>query len=311
MLKRIFLQTAGLTALLFAFVAPAWAVCNGKGVETGASSVVDLQGQGNFTCAQILGDPTACLNGGCTMIPASGFTYQINNIGSRKFVTWNAPAQIDKIFVTASGNGSRCLYDFEPGATSGSFLEPAGSLSGTAVVACTDGVNVAVPTAPEPPISTTTNCAEALPSLQNSLNNDGNLLAFIGIGTDQGLSGEGATDGDYVLAVCSAGGQTQCVDQCRQPTAATYACTPGTGTQCLSTRACATSGELPTGNADAPKYCWEFSHQVDLQAGTFIPPKEKESGSATWEQYSGSTCVKVTTSYRGKTYSYYSPTGCP
>jgi len=186
------------------------------------------------------------------------------------------------------------------------MLQPA---SGSpTVVACYDGVDVATPPPPKLPISTTTNCADALPGLQSNLDLDGNIITMIGIGVDQGLNSEGAADGDYVLAVCSAGSQTQCVDQCLPPTTKNYSFL-GNGVP-LSDRACATSDELPTGNADAAQYCWELSHGVDIAAGSFTPPTEKETGSATWEQYDGSTCVKVTTSYRGVTYSYYSPTGC-
>ncbi len=301
-------------ALLLGLSGPVWAVCNPDNNETGASSVVDLQGQGNFSCSQIAGDVDNCLNGACTMVPAPGFTYQIQNNGPRRFVTWSAPQQVDKIFVTASGNGSRCLYDFEPGSTSGSFLEPAANASQTSVVACYDGVEADVPPPPpEKPISTTTNCATALPGLQMALDTDPgtNIITLIGIGTDQGLNNQGTTDGDYVLAVCSAGSQVQCVDQCLPPTDKVYAaCGAVADEACLAERACATSDELPTGNPDAEQYCWELSHGVDIEAGKFTPPIEKETGSATWEQYEGSTCVKVTTTYRGTTYSYYSPSGC-
>lgn len=302
-------RTGVLTALLAAS-SSAWSVCNVNSDETGATGVVDLQGQGNFTCAQISGDNDACLNSSCSMVPVPGFQYQIGSAGARKFVTWTAPEQVDKVYVTASGQGSRCLYDFEPGAKAGSFLEPAKAASSTTVVACYDGVDETPPPEPELPISTTTNCANALPGLQSSLAADGNILTFIGIGVDKGLNGESDADDDYVLAVCAAQGQVECVDECRTPTSATFTCTAGVGEACLNDRACATSSEIPTGRETAPKYCWELSHDVDLVNGTFTPPTEKQSGNASWEQYEGSTCVKVTTTYRGVAYSYYTPTGC-
>lgn len=294
----ILLLTANLSS-------PAWAACNSNGTETGASTVVDLQGQGNFACSQI-----ASSAGAMQTVP--GFSYQVVSAGPRRYVSWSAPAQVDKIFVTTNGQGGRCLYNFETGPKSGSFLEPAAnSTSSTTVVACSDRVDVvAPPPPPKKPISTTNNCANALPGLQSNLDADGNIITMIGIGIDQGLNNEGTADGDYVLAVCSAGSQTQCTDQCLPKTAKTYACSATPGQECLSNRACATSDELPTGNVDAPKYCWELSHAVNTTSGTFVPPIEKESGSASWEQYHGSTCVKVTTTYRGATYSYYSPTGC-
>lgn len=298
-------------ALMLVLSAPAWSVCNSNSTETGATSVVDLQGQGNFTCAQVASGATPCLNSSCTMAPAPGFTWGIGSTGARKYVNWSAPQQVDKIYVTASGNGSRCLYDFTPGAKTGSFLEPGGSASQTTVVACYDGREVPTPLPPKTPISTTSNCAAALPALQTALAADGNIITFIGIGTDQGLSGQGTSDKDYALAVCSAGAQVQCVDECRQPTTATYSCTPGAGELCLAQRACAISAETPTGNTNAPKYCWELSHKVKLATGTFTPVTELESGSAHWEQYKGSTCVKVTTTLRGTVYSYYTPAGCP
>lgn len=301
-----------LTVLLMAGGA-AWATgshsqakCNVNGDETGAATVVDLKGQGNFSCSQISGDTSTCLNSGCTMESVPGFQYQIKTVGTRRFVEWSAPTQVDQIFVTTNGNGGRCLYDFDPALTAGSYLEPAATP--TKVVACYDGVDNAEP--PEQPISTTTNCADALPGLQSSLTTDGNILTFIGIGVDKGLNGQSDADDDYVLAVCSAQGQVECVDKCRTPTAATYTCTAGAGEVCLSERACATSDEKPTGSESAPKYCWEHSHGVNLATGTFTPPAEKESGTASWEQYDGSTCVKVTTTYRGAVYSYYTPTGC-
>lgn len=285
-------------ALLLGLNGPASSACNSNESETGAGSVISLQGQGTFNCNLI-----ATSTGAMTAVP--GFSYQRTAEG----IAWSAPTQVDKIFVTTSGNGGRCLYGFEPGATSGSKLQP--STGSPTVVACSDGVDdPAPPPPPKPPISTTTNCADALPGLQTNLDLDGNIITLIGIGVDQGLNQEGAADGDYVLAVCSAGSQTQCVDQCRPPTNKAYACSAAPGEVCLASRACATSDELPTGNADAPQYCWELSHGVDISAGSFTPPTEKETGSATWEQYEGSTCVKVTTSYRGVTYSYYSPTGC-
>ena len=304
---KVVKKLCSLSILLFtaSLSNPSWAACNSNETETGASTVTDMQGNGNFACGQIASSAGS-------MRPVQGFSYQVVSAGPRRYVAWSAPTQVDKIFVTTSGQGGRCLYDFETGPKSGSYLEPsANSTSSTTVVACSDGINVAEPPLPpKKPISTTTNCADALPGLQSNLDADGNIITLIGIGTDQGLNSEGAADGDYVLAVCSAGSQTQCADQCLPSTGKTYACSAAPGKECLTNRACATSDELPTGNADAPQYCWELSHGVNITAGTFTPPIEKETGNATWEQYDGSTCVKVTTTYRGATYSYYSPTGC-
>ena len=179
-------------------------------------------------------------------------------------------------------------------------------------MACYDAVEITVPPPPKEPISTVSNCADALPALQSSLIADGNMTTFIAIGTDEGLSGEGNADGSYQLAICSAADQEQCVDQCPTPTSETYTCgTLPLGGKCLTDRRCATSDELPTGNPNAPNYCWELSHQVDVGNGTFIPPTELESGSATWEQYAGSICTKVTTTFAGRQYSYWTPAGCP
>ena len=282
--------------------------CNTDVTATGASSVVRLQGQGNFSCSNIYGSDKACLNAACTMAPAPGFTSVINPDTS---VSWTASRQVDKIFVSGKGQGSRCLYEFPLGTTRGNYqaLVTGASTPPPTVTACYDGYDTPPVKAP---ISTTTNCAAALPQLQNALNNDPNMLAVIGIGSDQGLNGQGTTDGSYAVAVCAANGQVECVDQCRNPTAKTYSCSPNsTSEQCLNTRACATSDETPTGNAGAPKYCWELSHSVNLTNGTFVPVTELESGSASWEQYHGSTCIKVTTTLGGKSYTYYSPTGCP
>ena len=300
------IQRLGTCAALLVIAGTSWAQCNTDGSLTGAASVIDLQGQGTFSCADISGDTSSCLNVDCTMEPAPGFS--VNNI-TTDGVVWSADVQVDKLFVGQSGSGSRCLYDFEPGQTSGEYLLPTDYKD---IVACYDGVEEVI-TEVEEPISTTTNCADALPGLQTSLTGDGNIITFIGIGTDAGLNEQGEADGDYVLAVCSAVGQSQCVDQCKEPTSRSYdPCGElADGEVCLDQRPCATSEEVPTGNPAAPKYCWEFSHQVDTDLGIFVPPKEKESGVAYWEQYSGSTCVKVTTSYRGRTYSYWTPSGCP
>lgn len=247
------------------------------------------------------------------MQPTSGFS-AVRTISSsgELSIAWSATEQVDKLFVTTNGNGSRCLYDFEPGETSGPLdgvgiyvLNPSGTT--TTIIACSDGVEIAEPPPPPmPPLSENNRCLEALPALQTSLAAQTDIITFIGIGVDNTI-GDG--DGDYVLAVCAAEGQDRCVDECLLPTDKTYPYT-NTAETPLSDRACATSDELPTGNPDAPKYCWELSHDVDLTTGSFRPPTEKQSGYATWEQYEGSTCVKVCTTYRGLPYCYYSPSGC-
>jgi hypothetical protein len=332
MIKKMLFLQLGASAVLVASAGISWAQCNFDGSLTGAASVVDLQGQGTFSCSDIAGDISQCTDpdpANCTMLAVPNFDFTVGVDG----IAWTAkdlnglPLQVDKIFVSQQGSGARCLYDFEPGQTSGDNLQPTAFKD---IVACYDGVDDAIPEEKKEPISTSTNCSGVLPGLQTALTNDDNIITFIGIGTDKTID----ADGEYVLAVCSSDSQDQCVDQCRAPTLDSDTsldfydglCTTTTGDEvCLTERPCATSQEIPTGNPNARRYCWEFSHQVILQnddsndpnydpnrtSYTLIPPKEKETGVAYWEQYEGSTCVKVTTTYRGNTYSYWTPSGCP
>jgi hypothetical protein len=106
----------------------AWSDCNTNSAQTGAASVVFLQGNGDFACDQAAGD------GNQTMGPAAGFSFGVGPNG----INWSASEQVDKIFVTRTGSGSRCLYEFEPGRTLGDFLLPTNPKD---VSGCSDGVD--------------------------------------------------------------------------------------------------------------------------------------------------------------------------
>ncbi|RLA41676.1 MAG: hypothetical protein DRR06_15595 [Gammaproteobacteria bacterium] len=225
--------------------------------------------------------------------------------GGRKVVEWDANGdQADYIYVEDSGQGGRCLYQFDA-VSSGSFLEPASNK--VSVTACWDGENTVVPEPPKEPISSLDGrCDGDLQGIQEALDGGQGELAMVATEDE---------NGEYLPGICAAGGQTRCVNQCIAPTTTTYDCpeTLAAGERCLSDRACATADELVngTGEPGVDQFCWELSHAVDTDAGTFMPVTAQEKATFSLEGIKGSHCRLVTTSYRGRVYSYYSPSGCP
>ena len=74
---------------------------------------------------------------------------------------------------------------------------------------------------------------------------------------------------------------------------------------------------MPAGGAKT--YCWERATQraVVNEAGDFvfqnyfIPTSVKSTGSLVYSEFEGSTCYQVSTTYRGRVYTYWTPSGCP
>jgi hypothetical protein len=100
------------------------AACN-TGDETGAVSVYDLSGQGNFSCADL------------NMSPVSGV---VSSPSSPVALDWllGTATEVDTVVVQDS-SGKRCVYNYGPGATGGVGLSPPADKPIANTFFCADG----------------------------------------------------------------------------------------------------------------------------------------------------------------------------
>lgn len=302
-MRSVVMLVGGVLALGLSGVASA--ACNNDPL-TGAEFSLEQGGQGNLTCSS-LQTPEG------SMMDASGYVDLDFGPGG-KSVDWVLSGlDVDAIIVEAA-DGKRCDYFIREGVTAGFDLTPGGDKRIKNVTSCADGVTEA-PTEDLPaPIATATDCIGTVAqTFQLAVNGNPDLRHVVAIGQSD--------TGEDNLALCSADdsgapSQTQCANRCVRPAGypdhipAGVNCTPdANGKIDLACRACELSSVEP--NPEGVPYCFEFSHQVDELAGTYIPPTTTTPGWVRWEKHEGSACFLFTTTFFGVEYSYWTPAGCP
>ncbi|MCP3877697.1 MAG: hypothetical protein GY701_04790 [Sulfitobacter sp.] len=279
--------------------------CNHNLEETGAEFVTIDSGAGNLRCNKIFGpfgkmDQVSvnkhCDNNGC------------------KVDATNASNPFDAVVIGT--NGRSCVYTFKD-ALKAEYLK--GSHNRFRF-ACSDG-GVTEPDLPDEPIT----------SLEGGCSADTGDFSLIQQAVADSNSidwvfGVGGTDAENdKTGLCVKGDEidiSRCDEQCIVPVQEDYDpnCSEGMkpdGSFPLSCRPCALTEEVPPPDG-SKSYCWERSHQrAAIVEGEiefndfFIPVKTKSTGSLRYSSFEGSTCYQVTTTYRGRVYSYWTPSGCP
>jgi hypothetical protein len=323
------LAATGRAIVIAAVVAPnAWATaaCN-KGQldppgppDPAPQVVLDLTGQTGFQCSNLQGIPSP-ENPTGRMSSVEVEAYQVSGNQNGFNVQGSTPGLAFDAVFARSRDGKQCLYYLDNTNTVTNLTTGGKPLQ--TVTVCSDGIGV--PVADDEPVSTSRDCTVDPDSaaLQNAIDDNSRYDIVLGIG-------RGADDSDN-LAVCSdtqlgTGVQQECVGEpyCPAPIGnASYPivpdrtsnpnCVPNqSGEIPLECRHCEISAVLPAdpGNLETP-YCWELSHSVDLDAGTFKPLRESEKYRFEIDSYEGSKCYKVNTTYKGRSYSYWTPSGCP
>lgn len=327
----------GLLALLGASGGAWGQQCISSLEGTGATSVLNASGQGNFACADMSPGP----NGG-GMRQLTGVSLVIRNAagtpvttGTEVDITVPANAlpgsEIDAVYIRANGNGARCLYSFSDYSASATGLQSGGDAFDAAdVIVCSDGVGTPPPVEPViiEPISTASDACDGV------INTGGNPVAGLDLVTGVSLDGQ-------TLAVCNTDGseQFQCVDLCKN-------LLDRTETQaCIDANALLSNGEVSLdcapcdlANPSAPPatdqdgnplfYCWEYTNSVVREpplsttlypnapgtdvipgtttprtAGTMLPHKSTFSSAQEYETFNY-TCYKTTTKLNGLPYTY-------
>ncbi len=280
--------------------------CNRNLEQTGAEFVTIDSGAGSLSCSKIFGPfgkmhevdvKKKCGDHGCKVTA---------KYDSKPFDA-----------VVIGTNGQSCVYMFKDALAAKRLEGPHNSFR----FACSDG-GVTEDELPDEPITSV----------------EGGCVADIG-DFDWAFTVGNNVDENDKTGLCVQGGAgganglARCDEQCIVPTdTAEYPydptneiCSTGyfdnphfpDGSFPLSCRPCALKQEVapPDGSKS---YCWELSHQraaivedgIDFK-NFFIPPKTKSMGSLRYISYEGSTCYQVSTTYRGRQYSYWTPSGCP
>ncbi len=318
-----------------------WSACIDSLEGTGATTVQNASGQGNFSC----GDMNPGPDGG-VMSPITNLivTFAPDN----KSVDVEVPAnqltgcggntpgpcnEIDAIFITASGKGTRCLYTFSNYTDLAEGLRRSNeTFNASSLTVCADGIGAVPPVEPEviEPISTVGDgCVGDVTVGQTTLDN----LALV---TAVSLDGN-------TLAVCNGTGETlqqvQCVNVCenfeqRAETPECAADSTGLTNGELNLEACRpcdlTDPLAPPGvdqNGNPLFYCWEYTNSVvrnpaldpitypnapgtqfvpgttiERTLGTLLPHKEAWSASGEDKVFNG--CYKTTRTLNGRLYTY-------
>ena len=182
----------------------AWAACNLDGSVTGAASVYDQSGQGNFSCSDLNFDFDITDLATITLSP-DGDSVQEVSISQ----PWTSSNQIRAVVVKPS-NGDRCVYNY-PTVTYQAFeLTPDSNKPVSEVLVCSDGVpgiKVSQDVEPTLPVTTTAD------SCTGDIKVDGSSI-FSDTTAEVAIIAE-TIDGQTV-ASCSltADGQEYCEDRC-------------------------------------------------------------------------------------------------
>jgi hypothetical protein len=306
--------------------------------------VVDLQGQGNFSCADMSPGPDGGamqdISGHATFTPNAVSTTQITIDVSGTQLPSN---EIDAVYIEAKGNGARCLYSFSDYSPSAINLEASGdSFTSADVVVCADGVGEEPPEEPTivEPVSTIGD------DCQGKIVFDENSPDLEGLAVVSAVSLDGQT-----LAVCSGDGtttQVQCVNTCenfipRADDTENYTCSATTASRELGYGQLDLDQCRPCNLTDpyAPPatdrygnpvfYCWEYTNSVvrdlsdrpdpigvdyyPIPGAEFVPgtnvPREndtllphKQAWSAAEETETFNGCYKKTVYLNGRAYTY-------
>jgi hypothetical protein len=284
----------------------AWSACNVDAEQTGATSLMQQSGQGNFACSDLTGKGVAMTGEPMTAIdkPHLAITFGPGNLS----IDWQliGDYEADALIVEAA-DGKRCIYNYPNNATSGTNLTPGGDKSIKNVTACTDSFfeNEPLPPTP-PPISTVGDGCQG--NISVSCNGDAGCDDFLVV-TAHSLENAAVCNG----TLAQGDTQTQCVDQCVRRTP-DPSCDGLSGELPLGLCApCELSQSVPADPSDPDlRYCWEYTNKVVLggdsasgrTAGTFIPQEALQGTSSDTQFFEGTTCYKTTTKLNGRYYTY-------
>jgi hypothetical protein len=266
---------------------------------------------------------------GGAMSPVTGYTATFS--GGNTAVTIETPTgtDIDAVFFSATGQGTRCLYTFSDYTEKGLLLTRGGeAFQASSITVCSDGLGTAPPQEPEviEPISTVGDGCEGLIEVDGDPVGDWAVVSAI---SQDGTS----------AAVCSAPGteQAQCINTCenfeaRAETAACANASAGLEFGQLDLEACRpcdlTNLQSPPArdvNGDPLFYCWEYAGSVvrnpalnqtyptpgtEFVPGTTIPRTRgtllphKDAWSISEEVRAYNACTTKTTFVNGRQYTY-------
>jgi hypothetical protein len=298
--------------VIFGLSNTAYAACSfDVNADPAPDRVTDLSGQGNFTCADIIGaNGAAMIEVPVTFNRDGSWVLDTPVVDNNGFVT-NTP---DDVLLFPQGNGSRCDFSYlRSNAVEGSGLDIGGNIDVGDSIACTDGlVNVEeAPPLPEPDIVTTTDaCTVTLDAFLPSGGtvDEGDFAYFTGSNLD-----------GTIQAVCSADGtaQNECVrgcpefvdvealqdaGQCLSNDNGTIPLVdPVTGVRCTpcltAAQAEATIPGFDTGDdslGNPIRLCWEYSNSVNsIQSGFYRPHKSVRSQTTETDLFNA--CYQTTT----------------
>jgi len=278
---------------------------------TAPDGVSDLSGQGNFTCADIIGSDGQPMTSVAVVFQRNGdweLPVSEQVIDTNGFVT-NTP---DQVLEFPQGNGSRCNFTYlRNNAVQGTGLDIDGNVDTNDSIACTDGiVNVEEVILPEPNLVTTTGDGCDVTLTATTPNGDVTESDFLWF---TGASLDGTTQ-----AICNAGGviQNECVKECpgfknieelqdmgycqsdpggwiplSDPSIPTTASPDTRCTPCLT--AAQAEATIPGYDTDGLKLCWEYTNSVNQIPGKYRPHKSLRSQSSETEVYN--ECYTTTT----------------
>jgi hypothetical protein len=239
---------------------------------TGATTVLNASGQGNFSCSNMSpgpdGAPMQNISGSVSLIIRNNYGTPVTT-GTEVDVQVSSGLpgrEIDAVYIRTQGNGARCLYSFSDYSESATGLRSGGGqFSASDVIVCADGTGTTPPVEPEvvEPISTAADACEGEVFATGA--------AVEGLSVVSGVSLDGKT-----VAVCSAPGsqQFQCVNRCENftPRGDTEACalaSAGLGNGQKDLEACRPCDlsipESPPAtdqNGNPLFYCWEYASSV-------------------------------------------------